>query len=90
MIDQQWTPTINRQFRLQWEDAQHKYVLLYPAGMVKLNGPAGEILIRCDGDKTVAVIIDELKVKFPDATSIAADVNAFLDEACQNQWLISE
>ncbi len=49
MLDLQWIPSINRQFRLQWEAAQDKYVLLYPEGMVKLNGSAGEILRRWYG-----------------------------------------
>ena len=30
--------------RLQWEPAQEAHVLLYPEGMVKLNGSAGAIL----------------------------------------------
>ena len=90
MLDLQWIPSINRQFRLQWEAAQDKYVLLYPEGMVKLNGSAGEILRRCDGEKTLAVIIAELKVEFPDATSIADDTYAFVEEARQNRWLNSE
>ena len=40
-----------RGFRLQWEPAQKAHVLLYPEGMVKLNGSAGEILKRCDGER---------------------------------------
>jgi pyrroloquinoline quinone biosynthesis protein D len=90
MLDKQWIPSVNPQFRLQWEEAQDKYVLLYPEGMVKLNGSAGEILRRCDGEKTLAVIISELKVEFPHAVSIADDTYAFVEEARQNQWLNSE
>ena len=30
-------PTLSRLFRMQWEEAQGNYVLLYPEGMVKLN-----------------------------------------------------
>ena len=39
-------PAVGRGFRLQWEPAQNAYVLLYPEGMIKLNGSAGEILKR--------------------------------------------
>ncbi len=42
-------PAVGRGFRLQWEAAQNAHVLLYPEGMIKLNGSAGEILKRCDG-----------------------------------------
>ena len=30
--------------RFQWEKAQDCYVILFPEGMVKLNGSAGEVL----------------------------------------------
>lgn len=90
MLDEQWIPSVNRQFRLQWEETQNKYVLLYPEGMVKLNGSAGEILSRCDGEKTLAIIIAELKTEFPDAPNIAGDIHAFVEEALQNQWLNCE
>ena len=42
-------PTIAHGLRLQWEPAQEAHVLLYPEGMVKLNGSAAAILSRCDG-----------------------------------------
>ena len=45
-------PSIGRGLRLQWEPAQNAHVLLYPEGMVKLNASAGEILKRCDGQRT--------------------------------------
>ena len=90
MLDEQWAPSINHQFRLQWEEAQDKYVLLYPEGMVKLNSSAGEILRRCNGENTIAIIIAELEDEFPDAPSIADDIRAFFEEARHNQWLSSE
>ena len=34
-------PRVGRGFRLQWEQAQGCHVLLYPEGMVKLNGKIG-------------------------------------------------
>ena len=36
-------PAIAAGMRLQWESAQEAHVLLYPEGMVKLNGSAGAI-----------------------------------------------
>uniref|UniRef100_UPI000D68BAA2 pyrroloquinoline quinone biosynthesis peptide chaperone PqqD n=1 Tax=Pseudomonas aeruginosa TaxID=287 RepID=UPI000D68BAA2 len=35
-------PMLRRGFRFQFEPAQDCHVLLYPAGMVKLNDSAGE------------------------------------------------
>jgi pyrroloquinoline quinone biosynthesis protein D len=78
--------SIARHFRLQWEEAQQAYVLLYPEGMVTLNGPAGEILSRCQGDKTMAQIIADLQQQFPEE-DIAADVHEFLEVAYANGWV---
>ena len=53
-VNESAVPVVGRGFRLQWEPAQEAHVLLYPEGMVKLNGSAGEIMKRCDGARTVA------------------------------------
>jgi pyrroloquinoline quinone biosynthesis protein D len=39
--------------RFQWEKAQDCYVILFPEGMVKLNGSAGEFLKLVDGSNSV-------------------------------------
>ncbi|MGB5831312.1 MAG: pyrroloquinoline quinone biosynthesis peptide chaperone PqqD [Thiohalocapsa sp.] len=80
-------PKMAPTFRLQWEDAQQSYVILYPEGMVKLNPAAGEILSRCDGQSTVAAIIESLERKFPDADGLSADVLTFLKTAYEQQWI---
>jgi pyrroloquinoline quinone biosynthesis protein D len=77
---------IAAQFRLQWEDKQQAYVLLYPEGMVKLNHSAGEILKRCDGSLTVSDIIADLKKDFPDA-DLDDDVKNLLNAARDNGWI---
>ncbi|HNU67108.1 MAG TPA: pyrroloquinoline quinone biosynthesis peptide chaperone PqqD, partial [Methylotenera sp.] len=43
--------------RFQWEEAQQCYVILFPEGMVKLNGGAGEVLKRVNGKASVADIV---------------------------------
>jgi pyrroloquinoline quinone biosynthesis protein D len=85
-IDANARPAIGRGFRLQWEPAQAAHVLLYPEGMVKLNGSAGEILKRCDGARTVGEIVADLETAFG-ATSLAADVTAFMSFALTKHWL---
>lgn len=79
-------PAIARGFRLQWEPAQNAHVLLYPEGMVKLNGSAGEILKRCDGSRDIAAIVTDLEQTF-DATGLTQDVNAFLSLALEHKWI---
>lgn len=79
-------PAIGKGLRLQWESAQNAHVLLYPEGMIKLNGSAGEIMKRCDGVRTVSEITADLEQSF--ATSgLADDVAAFVAMALQKKWL---
>lgn len=80
------SPRVAGHFRLQWEEVQKAWVLLYPEGMVKLNGSAGEIMHRLDGEKTVQALIDELECEF-DTTELAADVLDFLAIAQRQGWV---
>lgn len=79
-------PRIGHGFRLQWEAAQDCHVLLYPEGMVKLNQSAGEILKRCDGQRTAGEIVTDLESAF-DTTGLERDVFAFMEIASQQRWL---
>ena len=79
-------PVIAPTHRLQWEEAQHCWVILYPEGMVKLNPSSAEILQRCDGQKDVKTITEELQQQFPDA-EIADDILNFLEVAHVNGWI---
>ncbi|MDX5337289.1 MAG: pyrroloquinoline quinone biosynthesis peptide chaperone PqqD [Marinobacter sp.] len=81
------TPRLRRGFRFQWEPVQQSHVLLYPEGMVKLNGSAGAILAEVDGVRPIHEIIHALEQQFPDAGPLADDVEAFLAEAVQQQWI---
>ncbi|CAZ87237.1 Coenzyme PQQ synthesis protein D [Thiomonas arsenitoxydans] len=79
-------PGLNPRFRLQWEEAQQAWVLLYPEGMVKLNGSAGEIMTRCDGVRSVGDIVADLEAAFGEA-DLAPDVAQFFQIASQQGWL---
>jgi pyrroloquinoline quinone biosynthesis protein D len=82
----QSTPALSAMYRLQWEEVQQSWVLLYPEGMVKLNGSAGEIIKRLDGKKNVVALIAELEKDF-EATGLQNDVLAFLDIAKKQGWV---
>jgi pyrroloquinoline quinone biosynthesis protein D len=79
-------PAVGRGLRLQWEPAQGAHVLLYPEGMIKLNGSAGEIMKRCDGVRTVSEITADLERAF-DTSNLGADVEAFIRLALERKWL---
>ncbi|PPD31126.1 MAG: pyrroloquinoline quinone biosynthesis peptide chaperone PqqD [Methylomonas sp.] len=72
--------------RLQWEEAQQKYVILYPEGMVELNQSSAEILKLCDGSRNLPQIVSDLEATF--ATSgLTNDITNFLNVALQNGWI---
>jgi pyrroloquinoline quinone biosynthesis protein D len=73
--------------RFQWEEAQNCYVILFPEGMVKLNGGAGEVLNLVDGKRAVADIVTELKAKFSDVPDLDKDIVGMLELAIEKAWL---
>ena len=79
-------PRVASGFRLQWELAQNSHVLLYPEGMVKLNTSAAEIMLRCNGTRSIAAIAAELEQAFA-AKDLEAEVIAFVEMAGKQQWL---
>lgn len=80
-------PKLARLFRMQYEEAQQGYVLLYPEGMVKLNQSASEILKRCDGERDVQAIITDIEQAF-NATDLEKDVTGFLEIATERGWIV--
>ena len=79
-------PRLSRRFRLQYEEAQSRWVLLYPEGMVQLNPSAAEILKRCDGERTLEGIVSELETAF-NAQGLEPEVRNLLEEGQRRGWI---
>jgi pyrroloquinoline quinone biosynthesis protein D len=79
-------PRVGQGFRLQWEPVQDCHVLLYPEGMVKLNGSAGEIMKRCDGVSSIAAIAADIEHTHS-LHGLEPDVLAFVELAGKQRWL---
>jgi pyrroloquinoline quinone biosynthesis protein D len=77
---------LERQYRFQWEPAQDSHVLLYPEGMIKLSGSAGEIMKCIDGKTTAAGIVEKLEQAFP-GNDLRQDVMDFLEVAHGRGWI---
>jgi pyrroloquinoline quinone biosynthesis protein D len=73
--------------RFQWEEAQQSYVILFPEGMVKLNGGAGEVIKRVDGKASVSEIVADLKRAFPDVENIEKDIVGMFEMAYGKAWI---
>lgn len=79
-------PRIAPLYRFQWEEAQQCHVLLYPEGMVRLSGSAGEIMKRVDGTTSVGQLVEALRTAFP-GVDLERDVYTFLETAYGHGWL---
>jgi pyrroloquinoline quinone biosynthesis protein D len=74
--------------RLHFDKTRDAWVLLGPERVIELGGPASEILRRCDGNRTVAQIIDELAALYTaERAEIAGDVTDMLAELVMKRML---
>lgn len=85
-ITRESVPEIAPMFRLQWEEVQNAFVILYPEGMVKLSQSAGETLKRVDGSTSVGEIITALEEQF-DGADLADDVLQLFEVSRSNGWI---
>ena len=81
--------SINPQYRFQWEEAQECHVLLFPEGLVKLSGSEAEIMQRCQQPTTLVALVDELQQTFPGVEGLENDVREFLNDAREQDWIVS-
>lgn len=89
VVDTSGKPCISPGHRLQHEEAQDGWVLLYPEGMVKLNQSAAEILRRCDGHRTLDQVVELLETDF-EQTGLEKDVLDFIEVALKQKWVVIE
>jgi pyrroloquinoline quinone biosynthesis protein D len=76
--------------RLHFDATRNAWVLLSPERVIEAEGPASEILRRCDGKHTLAEIVDELAVLFvADRAVIAGDVTDMLVDLRAKRLLVS-
>ena len=67
--------------RLHFDARRQAWMLLAPERVIETEGPTSEILQRCDGERTLGAVIDELAAVFTaDRAVIAADVRELLAE----------
>ena len=87
------TPLPNSQPRLapgcRWATHAEKPVVLYPEGMIRIQGTGQNVLELCDGERTVQQIVEALAQKYgaADPARIMDDVGSFL-EALQKKRIV--
>ncbi len=74
--------------RLHFDSTRNAWVLLGPERVIETEGPASEILRRCDGIRTVGQIVDELAALYTaDRSAIEGDVTDMLTELATRRML---
>jgi pyrroloquinoline quinone biosynthesis protein D len=74
--------------RLHFDTTRNAWVLLAPERVIETEGPASEILRRCDGTRTVDQIVDELAALYTaDRAEIAGYVAEMLAELVAKRML---
>jgi pyrroloquinoline quinone biosynthesis protein D len=74
--------------RLHFDGTRQAWVLLGPERVIEMEGPASEILRRCDGTRSVDQIVDELAALYTaDRTEIFGDVAEMLAELAAKRML---
>lgn len=75
--------------RLHFDNTRSAWVLLSPERIIEAEGPASEILRRCDGKHTLAEIVNELATLFvADRNVIADDVTEMLVELTNKRLVV--
>jgi len=72
----------------RWADANGaERMLLFPEGAIRLQGTGREILERCDGQRTIEQIVDELQKLYSagDPARIQEEVGRFLQQLRQKR-----
>ena len=78
-LDPAARPRLARGVRLREDRTRGGFVLLAPERVLTANATAVEILKRCDGERTLSAIVDDLAQAFAaDRVRVAADVRALL------------
>jgi pyrroloquinoline quinone biosynthesis protein D len=57
-------PRLARHARLRFDAARERHVLLSPETVAVLNATSADILRLCDGDRTVAEIVEALRERY--------------------------
>jgi pyrroloquinoline quinone biosynthesis protein D len=66
----------------RWGGSDSERMVLFPEGMIKVEGTGRRILEACDGERTFLEILEALQANFSasDPARIRADVGSFLEE----------
>ena len=88
-VEETSVPTLARGVRLRFDDSRQRWVLLVPERVMAPDEIAVEILQLCDGQRSVAAIIDQLAEAYAaPREEIGADVIAMLQDLAGSGFVV--
>jgi len=78
-------PRLAPRVRLEWDPVRERRVLLAPEGVLVMNETGADILKMCDGERTVADILRELRGQYEGVDE--DEVRGFLTRLAARRWL---
>ena len=79
-------PRLARHVRLRFDPARGRHVLLMPEAVTVLNGTGAAVLELCDGQRTVAGIVAELRGRYEHVDD--DEVRRFVDRLAARRCLV--
>jgi pyrroloquinoline quinone biosynthesis protein D len=86
--DDRAKPRLPKGVRLRHDEARGEWLLLAPESVLRADPVAVEILKRCDGERTIRAIVDDLAATFvAERALIDRDVRSLLGELAAKRVL---
>jgi pyrroloquinoline quinone biosynthesis protein D len=73
--------------RLRYDEVREEHVLLVPEGAVRLNPTAAEVLVLCDGERSLDDIVGVLSARY-DGADLNDDVHELVDAMAQRGLVV--
>lgn len=71
-----FVPKLAKKARLRFDRHEQKHMLVYPERGLMLNDSAAAIAKKCDGSRTLEMIIDELVAEFDAPVEVHAAIES--------------
>jgi len=84
-------PKLPRHAKLRFDNARDKWIILAPERVFELDDIAYEVISRCNGDRSVGLVVDELCEKFEQVSRdvILGDVTSMLQDLADKGFVVT-
>ena len=79
-------PKLAAKARLKWDEVRQKHLLLFPEGLLVLNPTANAVLELCDGQRSIADIVNALSDRYK--SDVGGDVKDVLSRLMEKGLVV--